>query len=229
MELVMIRHAQPQWVVDGHARNDPDLSALGRKQADAVGAAAAALELDQIWVSPARRSQQTAEAIVAHHDAPVRTCDWALEIQFPPGWDDAPAEQVEAWLRTSRHQDRDQWWEASAPHGGESFRDFHTRVTTGLDQELSELGIIPIEGEDDLYDMDVTDKRRIALITHAGTNSVVLTHLLGLPPQPWEWERFSSAHASISRLRHRPIANASIFGLRSFSETDHMSDVGITR
>lgn len=225
----MIRHAQPQWVVDGMARNDPDLSPLGRRQADAVGRAAAALELDQIWVSPARRSQQTAEAIVAHHDAPVRTCEWALEIQFPPGWDDAPAEQVEAWLRTSRHQDRDRWWEASAPHGGESFRDFHARVTAGLDGEFAGLEIFPIEGEDDLYDLDVTDRRRIALITHAGTNSVILSHLLGLPPQPWEWERFSSAHASISRLWHRPIANASIFGLRSFSETDHLTDVGITR
>ena len=225
----MIRHAQPQWVVDGLARNDPDLSPLGRSQADAVGRAVAALELDQIWVSPAARSQQTAAAIVAHHDAPVRTCEWALEIQFPPGWDEAPAEQVEAWLRTSRHQDRDRWWEASAPHGGESFHDFHARVTTGLDGELANLGILRIEGEDDLYDLDVTDRRRIALITHAGTNSVILSHLLGLPPQPWEWERFSSAHASVSRLWHRPIANASIFGLRSFSETDHLTEVGITR
>lgn len=225
----MIRHAQPQWIVDGLAHNDPDLTDLGRRQADAVGRAAAKLDLDQIWVSPARRSQQTAAAIVDHHDVPVRTCDWALEIQFPPGWDHAPAEQVGAWLRTSQHQDRDAWWEASSPHGGESFRDFHARVTTGLDRELGKLGIDAIADEDDLYDMDVEDRRRIALVTHAGTNSVILSHLLGLPPQPWEWERFSSAHASISRVWHRPIANASIFGLRSFSETNHMTDIGITR
>lgn len=234
MDFILIRHAQPQWVVDGTARNDPDLTDLGRRQADAVGKAVAHVDFDQLWVSPAARSQQTAAAIVAHHDTgpdatTVRTCDWALEIQFPPGWDEAPAEQVEAWLRTSRHQDRDQWWEASAPHGGESFRDFHERVTTGLDAELATLGIDRMPGESDLYDMDADDRSRIGLITHAGTNSVVLTHLLGLDTTPWEWERFSSAHASISLLRHRPIANAAIFGLWSFSETSHLTDVGITR
>ena len=31
--------------------------------------------------------------------------------------------------------------------------------------------------------------KRIALIAHAGTNSIVICHLLGLPPTPWEWER----------------------------------------
>lgn len=225
----MIRHAQPEWVVDGKARNDPDLTDLGYQQADAAGRALAGVKFDQLWVSPARRSQQTAEAITAHHDTTVRTCDWALEIQFPPGWDEAPAEQVQAWLRTSRHQDRATWWDASAPLGGESFRDFHNRVTTGLDDELAQLGMMRMPGESDMYDMEFDDRHRVGLITHAGTNSVVLTHLLGLEPQPWEWVRFSSAHASISLLRHRPIANAVIFGLQSFSETAHLSDVGITR
>jgi broad specificity phosphatase PhoE len=43
--------------------------------------------------------------------------------------------------------------------------------------------------------------RRLLLVAHAGTNSVVLGHLLGLSPEPWEWERFASAHASITVLR----------------------------
>lgn len=227
----MVRHAQPRWVVDDKARNDPDLTTLGHAQADAVGRTLAETTFDELWVSPALRSQQTAEAILTHHvdDLEARTCDWALEIQFPPGWDEAPAEQVEAWLRTSRHQDRAEWWDASEPHGGESFRDFHERVTTGLDEELARLDVVRLPDESDLYDMDADDRQRIGLITHAGTNSVVLAHLLGLDPQPWEWERFSSAHASISLLRHRPIANAAIFGLRSFSETSHLADIGITR
>lgn len=225
----MIRHAQPAWVVDGVGYNDPDLSELGQAQADAVGKALAPLDFHEIWVSPARRSQQTAEAILRHHDSTVLTRDWALEIQFPPAWDGSPVEQIQEWLATARDRDRERWWDATEPHGGESFRSFHHRVTYGLEDELARRGITRVDDEPDMWDIDDDDRRKVALITHAGTNSVVLGHLLGLAPQPWEWERFSSAHASVSILRHRPIAAAAIFALRSFSATEHLRDVGVTR
>ncbi|MBY5161041.1 histidine phosphatase family protein [Salsipaludibacter albus] len=225
MELVLVRHAQPAWVVDGIGYNDPNLSELGRAQAEAVGLALADLEVDEFWVSPAARSQQTAEAIVGHHDVSVVTHDWALEIQLPTAWDEAPVEQVREHFATLGDRDRAGWWEATAPHGGESFRDFHQRVTTGLEGQLAEHGIKDA-GEPDLWHVPDDDRQRICLVTHAGTNSVVVGHLLGVSPQPWEWERFSSAHASISVVQSRPIASAHLLRLRSFSETAHLTTAG---
>ena len=62
----------------------------------------------------------------------------------------------------------------------------------------------------------------LLLIAHAGTNSVVVGHLLGLEPEPWEWERFASDHASVTRLRSTPIAGAHIFSLQGFSDVGHL-------
>ena len=55
--------------------------------------------------------------------------------------------------------------------------------------------------------------RRIALIAHAGTNTIVICHLLGLPPTPWEWERMVLRHASISRLEAIPVGDGYTFSL----------------
>ncbi len=231
MELLLIRHAQPAWVVDGIGYNDPDLSELGRAQAVAVGAALAEVAVDEFWVSPAARSQQTAAAITAHHDAPVTTLDWALEIQLPDDWNEVPVETIRTWFQESRSHDREQWWQASGPHGGETFRHFHQRVASGLEAELAGRDITRVPDTPDLWRVPDDDTRRVALVTHAGTNSVVLGTLLGVAPQPWEWERFSSAHASVTILRNRAIASADIFGLRSFSETAHLAaaDLEVTR
>lgn len=227
MELLLVRHAQPAWVVDGIGYNDPHLSELGTAQAEAAGKALAGVAFDQIWVSPAMRSQETAAAVTGHHDTSVLTKDWALEIQLPPEWNEVPVETISQWFRASRSHDRDQWWEASGPHGGETFRAFHHRITSGLEHELATLGVTRVDGEPDLWRVPDDDDRRIGLVTHAGTNSVVLGHLLGVAPQPWEWERFSSAHASVSIVANRPIASADIFSLRSFSETNHLRTAGL--
>lgn len=228
MELVLVRHAQPAWVVDGMGYNDPELSGLGRDQAAAVGQALASTNFDEIWVSPARRSQQTAAPIIDRHPNTTATTQaWALEIQFPDQWNEVPVETIREWFRESRSHDREQWWEASGPHGGETFRAFHERVTSGLEGALAARDITRVPDESDLWRIPDDDDRRILLVTHAGTNSVVLGHLLGLSPQPWEWERFSSAHASVAILRNRPIASADIFSLRSFSETPHLAADGL--
>lgn len=227
MELLLVRHAQPEWVVDGIGYSDPHLSTLGGDQAEAVGKALATVDFDEIWVSPATRSQETAAAIIPHHDTTVTTQDWALEIQLPDTWNEVPVDTLRKWFRESRTHDREQWWEASGPHGGETFRAFHERITTGLDEQLAARDITRLPDEPDLWHVPDDDTRRIALVTHAGTNSVVLGHLLGVSPQPWEWERFSSAHASITILHNRPIASADIFSLRSFSETAHLATAGL--
>ena len=64
--------------------------------------------------------------------------------------------------------------------------------------------------------------RRIALIAHAGTNSVTISHLLGLQPTPWEWERFVLGHASISRLVALELGDGYTFSLTKLSDVEHL-------
>lgn len=109
--------------------------------------------------------------------------------------------------------------------GGESFHDFHARVSIGLFAELAESGI---ERDDaGLWRMG-GNVSRVLMVAHAGTNSVVLGQLLGLDPEPWEWERFSSDHASVTVLRAIPIATGHIFSLQRFSDVAHLPEHLVT-
>jgi probable phosphoglycerate mutase len=92
-------------------------------------------------------------------------------------------------------------------------------VTTGLVAELAEIGV---EQDDDGLWHVPDGSPRLLLIAHAGTNSVVLSRLLGLTPEPWEWERFASNHASLTVLRAVPIAGRHIFSLQLFSDVSHL-------
>ena len=63
---------------------------------------------------------------------------------------------------------------------------------------------------------------RILLIAHAGTNSVTISHLLGLEPTPWEWDRFVLGHTSISRLQALELGDGHTFSLTKLSDLEHL-------
>lgn len=218
MELVLVRHAQPAWVLDGVSQVDPGLTELGHRQAALAAQRLAGEHFDHILVSTARRSQQTAHP-VREQLGGVATTDraWLHEIHLPQSWADTPDEEVGRALLEARHRPREEWWDGLP--GGESFLDFHQRVTTGLMEELAGFGAK--RHEDGLWQVPEKDLR-LLLVAHAGTNSLVLGALLGLEPEPWEWERFASDHASITLLRTTAIAGGHIFGLQRFSDIEHL-------
>ena len=59
--------------------------------------------------------------------------------------------------------------------------------------------------------------RRLAIVAHAGVNGVILSLLLGLVPVPWEWDRFVTPHASITRLESMKLADGYTFSLTSWA------------
>lgn len=221
MELVLVRHAQPAWVADGLAVNDPGLTELGHRQAAAVGERLGRDERpDEVLVSTARRSQETCAPIAAAVDPTPDTHDWLHEIRRPDHWDGSPIEQLaEIWKQNQRLSREERW---GSLDGGEPTRDFYLRVTNGLDAALAERGVTR-HADDPDHLWDVPDETpRIIVVAHAGTNSVLLSHLLGVEPQPWEWNRFWSQHASITRLSTTRVASGHIWSLRAFSDVGHM-------
>ncbi|MEX1163439.1 MAG: histidine phosphatase family protein [Nitriliruptor sp.] len=226
MDLLLLRHAQPLWSDDGVSRADPGLTDLGRRQADAAAARLGDTRFDEVLVSTARRAVETAAPIRERLDrrTRVRSAPWLHEIRTDPSWEGTPSQEVDRVFARSRDRSRDAWWDGWP--GGESFRDFHRRVVTGLDDHLASHGIV--RDEQGLWTVPDSAPQRILAVAHAGTNSVVLGHLLGLDPEPWEWERFASDHASIAWLRTTSIAGAAIFSLQRFSDVEHLSDDLIT-
>ena len=83
MDILFVRHGQPQWAIDGLSQLDPHLTGLGREQA---GLAAIRIATDtkataaELIVSPATRSQETAQPVARETGLGLDTIDDLLEI-----------------------------------------------------------------------------------------------------------------------------------------------------
>ncbi len=221
MEIVILRHAQPEWTKDGYSVDNPPLTTLGFEQADMLAQALVDEHFDEIFVSPLVRTQQTAAPLLASKNHDLRIADWLEEIRNPI-WHGTPEEKAnEAWRAEKSKKSHDRW---SGLDGGEAVIDFVDRINIGVSLFLEEQGIsrsdnqLPVWHANDSFQED----KRIALVAHAGTGSVAICHMLGLQPTPWEWERFVIGHASINRIRTFPLGDGITFGLAQLSNNEHL-------
>jgi probable phosphoglycerate mutase len=225
VEIVLIRHGQPEWIRDGLNVVNPPLTELGHSQAAAMGRKMATEAFDEILVSPLNRARQTAAPLYAATGRDEQIQPWLEEIR-DPGWHGSPAEKAEQAYREMRERPVEERWHGL--DGGESIRDFTRRIHKGASVFLSERGVERIDHELPIWSI-AEPGRRIVLVAHAGTNSVTIAHLLGLAPTPWEWDRFVLGHTSVSRLEAIPVHGGFTFSLTSLSNLEHLSPDQRTR
>jgi broad specificity phosphatase PhoE len=218
VELVFVRHGEPGWDADGLAVDDPELTPLGASQAELLGEAFLRTKADRLIVSPLRRAQQTAAPIARATGLEIETLPWLAEISMGT-WQGTPSEVVERTFRENRNRPLEEQWDGIP--GGESFREFHARVTGGLGSMLDDIGAVRTSDQPPLWKL-VEPARRVIVVAHAGTNAVALGHLLGIQPVPWEWERFVSFHASVSTVQPVEISGGHSFCLFRFGDTAHL-------
>lgn len=223
MQLVFVRHGQPEWVRDGRSVGDPGLTAAGHHQAKAAAEhlASSAVPTTELVVSPLRRAQETAAPIADALGLTPTTDDWLAEIAGPAWFDGGPAERVEVMFRESRNRPLHELWDGLPD--GESVRDFHTRITQGVDGFLARRGAAQVTPDPPQWRFPEPE-RRVVIVAHAGTNATAIGHLLGIPPVPWEWERFVTLHASLSELAPIEIGGASAYSLVRLSDVGHLPD-----
>jgi probable phosphoglycerate mutase len=225
VELVIVRHAQPEWVRDDVAVDDPALTDLGRRQAAALAERLASDRFDELLVSPLRRARETMAPVAEVIGKEPVVHDWLAEIAAPR-WAGTPAETVQRIFRETRARPVEEHWDGLP--GGESFLDFHRRVTGGLDGLLGSLGIRRTSDQPPLWDV-AAPETRLLIVAHGGTDAVLLGHLLGIPPVPWEWERFASYHAAVAAVSPVAISTGHHFALERFADTSHLDDDHLTR
>ena len=218
MEVVLIRHGEPEWVRDGASVDNPPLTGRGHRQAHLVAEGLRGLEVDELFVSPLVRAQQTAAPLIEALGAEPVTLPWLAEIATPD-WGGTPAEIVEQAFIDGRNRPLEQQWDGLP--GGESFRDFHERVTTGMGALLADTGAVQTSPHPPLWNL-ADPGRRVVVVAHGGTNAVALGYLLGIEPVPWEWERFVLFHASITRLRPTEISGGHSFSLTQLNGLGHL-------
>ncbi|MEM1335634.1 MAG: phosphoglycerate mutase family protein, partial [Actinomycetota bacterium] len=111
MEIVFVRHGQPEWVRDGLNVENPPLTELGHRQADAM---AGALAVDGVWdevfVSPLVRARETAAPLFERLDRPEVVEPWLEEIR-DPAWHGTPAEKAQHAYDELRARPADGRWD----------------------------------------------------------------------------------------------------------------------
>jgi 2,3-bisphosphoglycerate-dependent phosphoglycerate mutase len=130
--ILIARHGQSDWNLarrwQGHA--DRPLTAKGRKQAEALAARVAHIELEAVYSSDLRRARETAEPVARVQGREVRMLPELREVDVG-SWsgltrDDAKERFPEAFAR----------WEAGFPgwEDGESYEQMADRVLEAVDR-----------------------------------------------------------------------------------------------
>ncbi|MEU2257258.1 histidine phosphatase family protein [Nocardia xishanensis] len=75
MQLILVRHAQPLRVLNASGPADPELSEVGREQAERVPGALSHHRITRVLSSPQRRARETAAPTAAKLGLPVEIVD----------------------------------------------------------------------------------------------------------------------------------------------------------
>lgn len=225
MQLVLLRHAQPQWTTEaGTGASDPPLTSEGELCSRALSTSLGQELFDSVSVSPYRRSQETARGVFAEQpQVQWHTHEWLREIRLPD-LSEQPAKQIDEFFGSFKRRPLAKWWDGIP--GGESFRDFHSRIALGLEGYLANLGIRRMrpDAEHDRHLFSIPPEllgQKHLIISHLGTTGLILSELLHLELVPWVWESFALDWNGAVRLETVAIADGHLFCLRVFNENGH--------
>ena len=215
---MMIRHAEPRW---GHGvlLDDPGLSDRGRAQCvAAAGMLAERYEaFDYVVVSDTERTRQTFDEL-RRDETPLKE-EWLQDIRTPD-WSGLPTSKVRELIAGTRDWSLDRQWESF--DGGETAREFVSRVRESFAEFLIGLGVTPVDHELAVWD-GADQNTDVLLVGHKGSLATIIAYLLGLPPSPWEWDRFVLGHASLTVLSTARISRHSVFSVRQLGDQEHLA------
>lgn len=201
--FVLLRHGEtaltPEKRFSGSGGTDPELSAAGRRQAEATAAALAARgSIQAVVSSPLRRCRETAQTVAARLGLEVRIEEGLRETDFG-AWEGLTfaevrerfPEDLDAWLGSAR---------VAPTGGGESFASVARRVAVVRDKLLARYA-----------------GKTVLLVTHVTPVKMLVRLALGAPPE--SLFRMELSAASLSAVAYFSDGNASV---RLLNDTSHL-------
>ncbi|MEU8886260.1 bifunctional RNase H/acid phosphatase [Streptomyces sp. NPDC048442] len=201
--LVLLRHGEtlltPEKRFSGSTGSDPELSAVGRKQAAAVADSLAARgTIEAVVSSPLTRCRETADAVASRLGLSVQIDEDLRETDFG-AWEGMTFAEV----RQRYTEDLDAWLASSkvAPTGGgESFATVARRVSAARDRLAEKYA-----------------GRTVLVVTHVTPVKTLVRLALGAPPESLFKMELSAA--SLSAVAYYADGNASV---RLLNDTSHL-------
>lgn len=177
MRIIFIRHAEPDYVHDS-------LTEKGQREAQLLASRVAAWKgIDDIYVSPLRRAQLTAEPSLKAMGREAVCFHWLREVAsrvtMPDGrehiaWDFFPA----YWTGEPVMFDKDKWFEAPILRTGEMAHEWEY-ITLSLDNFLRDYGY---RRDGNVYRAEPGSEKTVVLFCHMAVTLFMLGHLLNISP-----------------------------------------------
>lgn len=178
MRIIFVRHGHPNY-------KDDCLTELGHKHAEAAADRLSSEKIDKFYSSTCGRAVETAEHIAARFGATVEQLEFMREISWR-------AVDPEEELPHNGHPWRladalvskgeglmDSDWKEKYPFCRSKILPSIDRVESGFDGWLEQFGYVR-EGE--FYRVKGGNNDTVLLASHAGSSTVVMSHLFNLPP-----------------------------------------------
>ena len=177
MKFYFIRHGHPNY------KNDC-LTELGKLQAEKAAERLCEYGIEEIYASTKGRAIETAEYTAKRLGLPVVLCDFMKEIGWKSVDDEPILEKGHPWAVSTAHVSSgisltDLDWREKDPYCRSIVVERVADVVKGFDEFFAELGY-QREGEYYRVVGENTNKT-IAMFSHAGSSSAVISHLLNIP------------------------------------------------
>ena len=225
MEIVLIRHGQPAWMLNDEYTRNPGLTELGVIQAKKSANQFPKGSIDQLWVSPLNRTAQTLIPFEENEVAKeIKTFEWLKEMEDKDevALYGKSTDEIMSFFEKRNSQTFEEW---SASNHGVYMRDFSKNIITNLEKELQSLGIVCT---DDTFDKKFEIKNdsieNLMIISHAGTMSVLLSYFLNMPLYAWTWKKFLPRHTGHTRLKSTAISDGHFFRLKEFNNVSFIEN-----
>jgi len=224
MEIVLVRHGQPEWLKNNEYNLNPNLTEKGSLQAEMSSSIFQKNEVDKIWVSPLLRAQQTLEPFKkAGVSEDITVHEWLQEMRDSEEVDliGKPNNEIEEFFIKRNSKSFEEWL---VTNHGEYMKEFSDNIITNLGVSLNELGVVSLDNKyDRLFDLQNNETEKLMIISHAGTMSVLISYFLNMPLYPWTWRKFLPRHAGHTILKSTQISSGHFFRLKEFNNVSFMN------
>ena len=222
MRILIVRHGDPDYSIDS-------LTETGWKEAKLLAERLPNMKIDEFYVSPLGRAQDTARPTLEKMGRSAVTLDWLEE--FTPrilrpdadgarkvAWDWLPQD----WANEEIFYKEEEWYHHPVMEEADVQKTYDW-VTQKFDEFLAQHGYVR-EGK--LYRVEKSNRDTIVFVCHFALECVLLSHLMNVSPMVL-WHGMCAAPTSITSIyteeRREGVAS---FRVSCFGDTSHLYAAG---
>ena len=218
MRLLLIRHGDPNYEIDG-------LTETGKREAELVAERIAPMEISEYYVSTMGRALETARPTLERSGRKALECDWLREFSFRVRRPDCEGLSYVPWDWLPQDMgknpvlfDREHWFEHPV-FAEKDLKKEYDRVIEEFEKVLAAHGYV----RDGLfYRVERANSDTLAFFCHFGVSCVLMSRLMNVSPMVL-WHGMAMAPTSVTTIyseERRP--GTALFRASSIGDISHL-------